>query len=82
MVQETTSPSQQALADVPASEPSASGNAVKKLLVGAALTIGFLMAPTLQGISLVADQSQGASKAMQAADAAASDEVGRLIARP
>jgi hypothetical protein len=82
MVQNTTLPSQEASAGrIVASAPKLR-RLVEGLLVTAALTLGFMMAPTLQGISLVADQSPGSLASMRAADAAASEEAVRLAERP
>lgn len=64
----------------PARQGSRLRRTVEQLVVLGALTIGFLIAPTLQGITLVADQSAGASSSIRAADAAASSEVVRLTA--
>lgn len=52
--------------------------AVGRILVVAALSVAFFLAPALQGINLEADQSAVANAATRAADAAASSEVVRL----
>jgi uncharacterized membrane protein len=62
----------------PARQGSRIRRTVEQLVVLGALTLGFLIAPTLQGLTLVADQSAGASAAIRTADAAASAEVVRL----
>lgn len=51
---------------------------VEHMLVLGGLTLAFLLAPTLQGINLAADQSTGTSTALRSADAVASAEVARL----
>jgi uncharacterized membrane protein len=64
----------------PARQGSRIRRTVEQLVVLGALTLGFLIAPTLQGINLVADQSTGTSSSIRAADATASAEVARLTA--
>jgi hypothetical protein len=55
---------------------------VRKLLVVALLAVGFFLAPTLQGINLVADQSAGATVSSRTADDVAAAEVLRMLERP
>ncbi len=52
----------------------------RQVLIVALLALAFFLAPALQGINLVADQSLPASQSSRAADKAASDEAQRLIA--
>ncbi len=50
-----------------------------RALVVALFALAFFLAPTLQGISLEADQSTGISSASRAADEAAAREANRLV---
>jgi hypothetical protein len=53
----------------------------RQLLTIALLALAFFLAPALQGINLVADQSSLAPQSTRAADKAASDEAQRLVSR-
>jgi hypothetical protein len=66
----------------PQAAPSWNGGRVAatsaKALAVALLGLAFFLAPTLQGISLVADQGVGGSSATRAADEVAAREADRL----
>jgi hypothetical protein len=53
----------------------------RQLLTIALLGLAFFLAPALQGINLVADQSSGATESTRAADRTASEEAVQLTSR-
>jgi hypothetical protein len=53
-----------------------------RLLTIGALALAFFLVPTLQGISLVADQSEGETQSSRSADDVATSEVLRLVKKP
>lgn len=53
-----------------------------KLVVVGLLALAFFLVPTLQGISLIADQSAGETQSTRAADNVATAEVLRLVGQP
>lgn len=67
---------------VPSPESARPPRPFQAILVTAGLALAFFLAPALQGINLVADQSPVATEASRAADRAASSEVATLVTRP